>query len=481
MSASLPPVAPPESPTGGAIGASAGDDAAAPWVTVADGDASRRARDAATAGPHRVLLRLALGLLVVLVAVGLLGAFAAQLLAEREAVNDAANIADVYAEAVIQPTLTDELADGDADAVEAFDAIVRDRVLGPGVVRVKIWDPDGTVIYADEPELIGRRFELETPQREALANPQTRAEISDLSSTENEFETGGRLLEVYRPVWTPDGRQLLFEMYSPYAPVEARSGELWRGFAGVTISTLLLLVVLTSPIVWRLIVRARRDEATRAALLQRAVDSSDVERRRIAATLHDGPVQELIATTFAAENAAAWATERGDDALAREVRGVASSVRGNVRALRSLLVDIYPPSLAEAGIAQALSDLADGLRGRGVTATVDIAPDLPELADIDQRLIFRVAQECLRNVAAHASPGRVDVRLFASAEATVMEIADDGPGFDAATVEHPPEGHFGTRIIGDLALEAGATLEVSTAPGAGTAWRLTVPREGVTR
>ena len=472
MTSSAPLNAPPGPPSDGAFSAS--------WITVADGAAHRRGRETGTRDPRRVLVRLALGLLVVLIAVGVLGAFAAQLLAEREAVNDAANIADVYAEAVIQPAVTDELADGDPDAVEALDAIVRDRVLGPGVVRVKIWDSDGTVMYADEPELIGRIFELESTQREALANPQTRAEISDLSSIENEFETGGRLLEVYRPVWTPDGRQLLFEMYSPYAPVEARSGELWRGFAGVTISTLLLLVVLTSPIVWRLITRVRRDEATRAGLLQNAVDSSDVERRRIAATLHDGPVQELIATTFAAENAAARATESGEDVLAHDIRDVASSVRGNVRALRSLLVDIYPPSLAEAGIAQALSDLADGLRGRGVTASVDIAPDMPELADIDQRLIFRVAQECLRNVATHASPGRVEVRLFSTVDATVLVIADDGPGFEADTVLHPPEGHFGTQIIGDLALEAGATLELATAPGAGTAWRLTVPR-GETR
>ena len=469
MIPSSPTDAPPALPPDGASAAS--------WITVADGGARRREREAGTREPKRVLLLLGLGLGVVLIAVGLLGAFAAQLLAEREAVNDAANIADVYAEAIIQPALTDELADGDPDAVEAFDTIVRERVLGPGVVRVKIWDPNGTVLYADEPELIGRRFDLEAPQREALADPQTRAEVSDLSNTENEFETGGRLLEVYRPVWAPDGRQLLFEMYSPYAPVEARSGELWRGFAGVTISTLLLLVVLTSPIIWRLIVRARRDETTRAGLLQRAVDSSDVERRRIAATLHDGPVQELVATTFAAENAATRAADAGDNALAREIRDVASSVRGNVRALRSLLVDIYPPSLAEAGIAQALSDLAEGLRGRGVTASVDIAPDVPELADIQQRLIFRIAQECLRNVATHASPGRVDVRLFVTDDAVVLIIADDGTGFDPAQIQDPPAGHFGTRIIGDLAIEAGATLEVTTAPGAGTAWRLSVPRE----
>ncbi|MET0734711.1 MAG: ATP-binding protein [Microbacterium sp.] len=448
----------------------------APWLTIADGSAGRTASGAAPIRPRRVVLRLAAGLAIVLIAVALLGAFAAQLLAEREAVNDAANITDVFAEAVVQPALTNALADGDPDAVEPFDTVIRERVLGPGVVRVKIWAPDGTVLYADEPELIGRTFELDQPQREALADPQTRAEVSDLSDSENEFESGDRLLEVYRPVWTPDGRQLLFEMYAPYDPVATRSGELWRGFAGVTVSTLLLLVVLTAPIVWRLLNRTRRDESERAALLQHAVDASDVERRRIAATLHDGPVQELIATTFAAENAAATASSRGEGGLAADVRDVASSVRGNVRALRSLLVDIYPPSLADAGIAQALADLADGLRGRGVDASVDVSPELPELADADQRLIYRVAQECLRNTAAHASPGRAWVRLFPADGATVLEVADDGPGFDPSSLRDRPDGHFGTRIVGDLATEAGARLEVATAPGAGTAWRLTVPR-----
>ncbi|GAA1990232.1 sensor histidine kinase [Microbacterium pumilum] len=468
MSPEPQPVAPTGSPPAGAAGA--------PWLTIADGSAGRMASDAAPIRPRRVVLRLAAGLLVVLIAVALLGAFAAQLLAEREAVNDAANITDVFAEAVIQPSLTDALADGDPDAVDAFDAVVRERVLGPGVVRVKIWTPGGTILYADEPELIGRTFELDLPQREALADPQTRAEVSDLSNSENEFESGDRLLEVYRPVWTPDGRQLLFEMYAPYDPVATRSGELWRGFAGVTVSTLLLLVVLTAPIVWRLLNRARRDESDRAALLQHAVDASDVERRRIAGTLHDGPVQELIATTFAAENAASVASAHGEDGLADDVRDVASSVRGNVRALRSLLVDIYPPSLADAGIAQALADLAAGVRGRGVEASVDVSAELPELSDGEQRLIYRVAQECLRNIAAHASPGQAWVRLFPMEGASVLEVVDDGPGFDPASLRDPPEGHFGTRIVGDLATEAGARLEVATAPGAGTAWRLTVPR-----
>jgi len=445
------------------------------WVTVADGSSAPAAGARPAVHARRVLLRLSLALLAALVVVAALGALAAQLLAERQSVNDAANRADVLAQAVIQPALTDELADGDEAAVADLDALIRDRVLGDEVVRVKLWSPDGRVLYADEPQLIGQKFELSDDQRAALSDPQVRAEVSDLSATENEFETGGRLLEVYRPVWTPDGRELLFELYSPYAPVEERSAELWRGFSGVTISSLLLFVALAAPIVFRLLQRVRADDLERSALLQATVDASEIERRRVAATLHDGPVQELVATAFFAESVAATAASDGQPETASDVRGVAASVRGNIRVLRSLLVDIYPPSLATAGLEQSLRDLADTVRGRGVDVRIDIEPDLPEQTEEARRLVFRVAQECLRNAATHAAPCIVVLTLRTDGDSTVLTVADDGPGFDPQTLQNRPAGHFGTQVLADLADEAGATLQLATAAGAGTTWRLIVP------
>ena len=173
-----------------------------PWIVLV---AAARAETARRRPPRTrtIVIRLAAGLVAVLAVVLVLAAWAAQWLAEREAVNDAATVTDVLAEAVVQPALTTALADGDAAAVAQFDRIVRDQVLGDGVVRVKLWSPDGVVLYADEPALIGRSFALDDAQREALAHPSTRAAVSDLSEKENEFETGSRLLEVYRPVWVP--------------------------------------------------------------------------------------------------------------------------------------------------------------------------------------------------------------------------------------------------------------------------------------
>ena len=171
-------------------------------------------------------------------------------------------------------------------------------------MRVKLWSTDGRILYADEQQLIGRTFTLSEDQREALEQPATIAEVSELDLSENAFEDADRAVEVYRPVWTADGQVALFEIYASYDPVGARTSQLWRGFAGVTASSLVLLVLIVTPIVWHLVRRIRRAEEQRVHLLQRAVDASDAERRRIAASLHDGPVQELAATSFTV--AGAW-------------------------------------------------------------------------------------------------------------------------------------------------------------------------------
>lgn len=445
-----------------------------PWVTVtaASADAAPAQKPLRT---RTVVLALTAGLVAILLVVGLLATFAAQWLAEREAVNDAANVADVLADAVIQPSLTSALADGDPAAVEDFDRIIRGQVIGDDIVRVKIWSPGGVVLYADEPQLIGRSFELDDAQREALSNPSTRAAVSDLSEEENEFESGSRLLEVYRPVWTPDGRELLFEVYLPYEPVAARAADLWRGFAGVTTSSLLLLLVLTAPVVWGLLRRLRSEERRRADLLQRAMDASDAERRRVAGTLHDGPVQELVATSYAAEGAADAAVRRGDEDSGAQLRGIAAAVRGNIRVLRSLLMDIYPPGLRAAGLAHALHDLAATAGSRAVAVELDIPAALPELAESDEQLAYRVAQETLRNAATHAAPCRVTMRLAAEGADLVLEVADDGPGFDPQRLDTPAEGHLGTRVLRDLAAQRGAELRLATRAGAGTRWRLRIP------
>lgn len=445
------------------------------WALVSTPSAHTDASPAVT--PRRVVTQMVAALALVLVVVAGLATFAASRLAEREAVNDAAAAADLIAQAVVTPLLTDDLLDGADGASDDLDKVVRDVVLGDEIVRVKIWAPDGTIVYADESHLIGRTFELSQNQKDSLAEPRTIAEVSRLDQTENEFETGGRLLEVYRPVWTPTGREMLFETYTAYDVVSERAAELRRGFVGVTLSSLLLLVVLMAPVLSRLLHRLRDVTRHRERVLERSLEASDAERRRIAGTLHDGPVQELVASSFAASGAAEQAAQRGDTELAATLERVAGATRGNARALRSLLVEIYPESLSGADATTVLADVAATTHGRDVEVELDVDPGIT-LPEDEQRLIHRVAQECLRNAATHAAPCRVLLRLTREDGVVTLLVADDGSGFDPAVLDDPPAGHLGTKVLADLASDAGAELALRTAPGHGTQWRLRLPDEG---
>lgn len=447
------------------------------WTTLTRLRGSGAGAELRPVRPWRVFGRLVAAAALVLVVVAVLGLSASRRIAEQESVNDAARLTDLLADAVVQPVLQDGLTTGDAAALAAVDDAVRAGVLSDSVVRVKIWDGDGTIVYSDDPRLVGQGFALGDDERAVLTDPSTEAEVSDLDKPENVYERGqGKLLEVYRPVWTPDGTPLLFETYSRYDAVTERSTALWRGFAGITMTSLLLLLVLMLPVLWTLLDRLRRSQKQREVLLQHAVEASDDERRRIAATLHDGVVQELAASSFALAGVADRAERSAAPELAEPVRGAAETVRASIKGLRSLLVDIYPASLGTAGLGAALQDLVGGLAARGVDIRLDLADDVEAgLTSETSQLVYGVARETLRNAVTHAQASEVVVRVDRDGGTVVLEVQDDGAGFDVdAVLAAPAEGHFGLRLLSDLASAAGAQLEVSSAPGAGCRWRLTV-------
>ncbi|GAB2466872.1 sensor histidine kinase [Jatrophihabitans fulvus] len=446
------------------------------WVVVRD--AGRPARDRRLPSLRAVLLRLGAAALVVTLAVAVVGLAISRRAAESEAVRDSAELTNVLADSVVQPALTDAMA-GSAAAAAALGPVIRQRVLSlSDIVRVKIWNPDGEILWSDESRLVGARFALDADARATFSDPKVDAGISDLDEPENRYERGqGTLLEVHRPVWTPAGRPLLFEAYYRYDQVDQRASSIWRGFAAITLGSIGLLVLLLVPIGWTLVARARRAQRERERSLQRAADASLDERRRIAATLHDGVVQELVAASFAVGAGAQAASARGEAALADQLREAQDAVRSGIGGMRSLLVDLYPPSLHDAGLAAALRDTAAGLR----IEHLDLAVDEDAAADLERdevEAVFRVAQEALRNAARHAPGAPVTLTLHREdddvlpVEVVVLEVADAGPGFDATD---RPEGHFGLSLMDDVARDHGAELALRTAPGRGTAWRLRLP------
>lgn len=439
------------------------------WLVLTDGRGLPDDRRAPSL--RRALLRVGAAAVVVLAVVVLAGGLISRRIAESQSVHEVAQLTDVLATSVVQPVLTDAMA-ASTRAAARLDPVVRTRVLSDSLVRVKVWAPSGRIVYSDEPRLVGVRFPLDPEARAALSQPQVRAQISDLSDPENRYERGqGSLLEVYRPVWTPGGKPLLFETYFRYDQVSDRAAQLWRGFAGITASSVAAVVVLLVPLVWTLVARARRAHRQREAMLQRAMDASLAERRRIAATLHDGVVQELAAASYAVAGGAQDAQARGEQDLADRLHAAGEAVRTSIGGMRSLLVDIYPPSLRSAGLAAALRDLASSAR---VGVECDIDDDLADaLSEQQQDAVFRVTQECLRNAAAHAAASVIHLRLARDGDDAELDIIDDGVGFDATGTR--PHDHFGMALMTDLADECDAELAVYTAPGEGTRWRLRLP------
>jgi signal transduction histidine kinase len=339
-----------------------------------------------------------------------------------------------------------------------------------------MWRADGRVLWSDDASLIGRTFPLDKDAKQALLQGKVVAAVSDVSRAENVDErNAGRLLEVYRPVWTPSGRPMVFEAYYRYDVVAQRSNQLWHGFSGILVSSLLATLLLLTPVAWGLVRRARRAQAQREALLQRAADVSLIERRRIAGALHDGLVQELAAAAFAVGAQAEQAERRGDPQAALALRETASSVRSGIGGLRALLVDLYPPNLRSAGLVTALRDVTTGLLARGVHVEIDIDDAAVQRLDAQQQeAVFRVGQEALRNCARHARATTVRLAITLDDGVVRLEVGDDGVGMDAG-VPAGREDSFGRRLMADQAERIGASLAVRSAPGAGTTVRLEVP------
>ncbi|HET9871686.1 MAG TPA: sensor histidine kinase [Propionibacteriaceae bacterium] len=416
----------------------------------------------------------------VVIAVSIFGAFASQQLAENEGIADAEERTRLLARAVIEPALLNGIVDREPHAVARLDAAVTHHVKAQtSIIRVKLWTADGRIIYSDAPELVNKTFELDRAKKDAMAQAvlTVSSAVSELHRPENALDPKGtKLLEVYLPVRMPSGQVLLFETYSQYDAVVRRKGEIWMGFAAVTFSSLLLLVILLLPLLWRLLDRLSRAQTQREALLERAVQASGEERRRIAGTLHDGVVQELAATSFVVSGAALRAHNTGQTSLAQSLYAASDTVRTSIGGLRSLLVDIYPPSLSAAGLQATLGDLAASLRTRNIDVQLDLPAGPTGLDKDGERLVFRIAQECLRNAARHAQATTLQLKLRSEGTSVVLDVIDDGIGFDPeAVLCDPAAGHFGLRLMQDATSQANGRLEVRSAPGKGTHWRLEVP------
>jgi signal transduction histidine kinase len=398
---------------------------------------------------------------------GVVGTLVLQSQTREEAIKEAKQLTRLAGRGIAEPALLPGLYRGDPRALAHMSVVSRQIVRDP-VVRVKIWTPEGRILWSDEPRLIGRRFALGAHEIDALRLGRTNAEVSDLASPENRFERNyEKLLEVYLPIRGPGGRPLLFESYSRYSSIAASGRRKAEQLIPALAGALILLWLATLPLAWSLARRLQQRQREREALLVRALGAQDRERRRIAASLHDDIVQDLAGLGFALSAAAA----RDPQPVLADA---AAQARQTMRKLRSVLVDVHPPGLRSAGLEAAIDDLTAPLTADGARVEVDVHSPA-RLPEDTEGLIFRTVQEGLRNARKHASASRVEVKVDVADSVATASVSDNGLGFDPDGRPSADVPHMGLEILSDLARDAGGELRVRSAPGAGTTVTLEVP------
>jgi two-component system, NarL family, sensor kinase len=220
----------------------------------------------------------------------------------------------------------------------------------------------------------------------------------------------------------------------------------------------------------RLAARERMHEQ----FVEQVIATQEAERRRMAGDIHDGISQRLISLSYHLE-AASHAAADGEPtdvatqlAHARDLLGLA------LDEARSAIGGLRPPVLDDLGLAGGLASLASSTPQ--IETEVDLVEHrLPEHVEI---ALYRIAQECLQNIAKHARASSATLRFDVHDDSARLEVTDDGIGFDtSATTEsdHDQAHGYGLRSMVERAELVGGRLDIWSQPGAGTTVTVTVP------
>jgi signal transduction histidine kinase len=219
--------------------------------------------------------------------------------------------------------------------------------------------------------------------------------------------------------------------------------------------------------------RLRRVSQERHNMAIRIVSDQEEERRRIAAEIHDGIVQTLVALRIRLSMLGREISGQSGE----EIEKLEGTISDSLVELRTLLLDMRTPSLGEGGLALALPDYLARVQESGgppCTVKIETSDRPPREAEA---MLLRIAQEALANVRKHASATAVEVALSESDGGTLLTVRDDGCGFDASAPEEP--GHLGLALMRERASITGGWCSIESEPGHGTTVRAWVPHTSV--
>ena len=397
------------------------------------------------------------GLLAVMLVVG---AWVTTQIREGVMRNSAATTA-LYVDSVIAPLLPDlrksqELSDS---VKQALDETLGQGALGKRIVSFRLWRRDGTVLYAKEAALIGRRFDPSVGLRSAFQGNVV-AQFDTFDENESQEQAiGVPLLEIYNPVREPWSGEVVavtefYEIADDFkATLASALLSSWLIVASATLAAFLLL----SGIVLR---GSRTIDDQRGALrrqvseLQGLVTQNSALRmrvqrasrratalnerylRRIGADLHDGPAQLVALAALRMDSPIFSGDGHSGESRSTEVAMIRKTLEDALREIRGICTGLVLPQIETAAAPEILRLAVNEHELRtGTSVTLTLAGQLPEPGASEKISIYRFVQEGLNNAYRHGRGKDQAVSAGMKGGRLCVEVSDAGPGFDPARVE----------------------------------------------
>ena len=438
-------------------------------------DHGRAAADSTTAAATRTALVrfVALSVLtLLLLAVG--AVVVGERIAKQWAIDDA-RLRGAAVANVISGSLVDQrVRDGNEEALDRLGTVLRNAMAHGAIEHVKLWTPDGRILWSDNDVEVGQRFPLDPGVERLFGTDDVTAELSTLDNAQNTIERReGELLEVYAGTADAAGAPLVVEAYLTTDELREHQRTLLVTLLALAVGMLIAYFLVVVPLAVNLARGVERGQERYAQVLRRSLLATHRERLRIAHDLHDGVVQDLAGLRYAMPLVADQLPTTPDASLAREtVADAYAMLGGDIQALRSLIMDIHPPDLEGPGLEEAARDLTTRVESAGIAVDLDV-PTAPEWSLGTSRLIYRVLQEGLRNVVAHSGATRAAVAVRRQGADVHVQVSDDGRGPDANA--EPEPGHVGLQLLREILSDFGGSLTLQPGRAGGAMLAATVP------
>jgi signal transduction histidine kinase len=389
---------------------------------------------------------------------------------------------------LVQPLATEKSFP--PSSIEGMDKIMTGTAFGKTFAAVKIWLPNGVIIYSNEKALIGKSFPETRGFRKAMTG-KVAAQFSDLDEDENELERAIErpLLEIYAPIHQDGtlkvigvaelyqyGDDLAADIYLTRQTTVLLVGSFALGMLGVLYG----IVRVGSKTIYaqRAALEQRIGELDQllhqnqelhqhiAAARRRTYETNERLMRRVGADLHDGPAQ-LVALSLLLLGFINPKQETKDEASQSEAFEKIKSVLGEALSeLRALSAGIAPPELHTVTLVQAIKLATENHEKWTGTKVNCRIGDLPDVSALVKTALYRFTQEGLTNTFRHAAGATPTVAATASNDSIEVMVVDSGPGMPDDF--KPAPSALGLAGLRDRLESLGGTLEIMTRPGFGT-------------